>query len=707
MAGAAISVEHVEITITSTNTTGTADITLGQDSANCILIPSFKSATGASTINTRLPEVYFSDSNTITAERATGTDIGTITIMVEVIEFDPAQCAVQQGTFSVGSGSTSNTATLGSAVSATTAAFAVINYRSSYSSTNYARNAFCGCTFTNTNTLTFTRDASSGTIIGRYFVVEALGGEFSVQHGTIGLSNSAEENDDPLPSDVDLAKTALFVSMQNGHTADDWRTTGVRARLEDVAGASSVILSRANGGAASAQAVTCDFQAVTFAQDETVQRGTLTISGTSDTDTLSTAVDMSISTVHSPMTYGLGEGDSTDGTLVGGWFCRMELTDTTTVTGTVVDDITPDGLYSYEVINWGFGGGGGDPVSFTIAGQGEALTGIVRTTTGEAEGLAGIARSSSGAAEALAGIARASSGEAEALGRVALASSGAAEALQRVSSSLAGQAEALAGFVRSASGEAEALAGITRTAAGQAEALGVQVIVFTLAGQLEALARIAATTTGQGEALARVSRALSGEAEALRGVSLGLSGEAEAVGRYVFTLAGQADVLGRVLYTLAGQGETLKLVGSSFSGQLEARLGIAITMKGQVEVWAVAVLSDHDREMILMTRDLFSISPTTEPVIYYPLGNEAAARSIRALIVRSALQPLDFTEGLGRLGREIDIYLLRSDDGGVTAVAPGRDTIDIAVNYGETPRRCRVTTLRNADVGKWHLAVTP
>lgn len=705
MPSCALSVEHVEITITSTNTTGTADVSLGQTTANCILLVSFKSATGASTINTRLPEVYFSGGTTITAERNTGTDIGTITIMVEVIEFDPAQVKVQQGTFSLSSSELSNTATLAEAVAATSSCFFVINGRTSFSSTNYARNAFCHAEFIDDQTIEFTRSAGSNSITGRYFLAEALAGEFTVLHGTITLGNSAETNDDPLGDDVDLTKTCVFVTMLNGHTGDDWRTTGVRAFLGDTAGASSIFLARANGGTASATGVTCKYQAVTFTQDETVQRGVLTITGTSDTDTLGAAVSLDSATVHSPMTYGMGEGDDTDGTLVGGWFAHMELTATDTVTGSVVTDITPAGVYSYEVIDWALTA---DIVAQCI-GQAEAIKGIGAAGIGQAESLLSISAPGVGESESLRGFGSTGIGEAESLLGIGASGVGQGESLLGVGAAGIGQAEVTRGIAAAAISQVEALLGVSAAGVGQAEALGTIVVVATGAGQVEALAGELAKHAAQVESLRGIHAPASPVVEALRGVAAVGAGQAEALGFVVVAApgVGQVEVLLGVRAPALSQVESLLATLASASSQVEALRGLAALGRGQVEVWALAILSSHDQEMLLLSRDLFACVPITEPVTYYPLGEVLAGRAIRALIVRSPLEPLDFVEGGGRLGREIDIYILRHDDGGVLNVAPGRDTVDLAVNYGETPTRCRVTTIRDADVGKWHLTVTP
>ena len=471
MASCVLSVEHLDATISGTSTTGTVDITLGQTSANCILVPTFKSPdNGAATLNVRLPEVYFSDTDTITVQRNTGTDIGTITVHIEVIEFDPAQVEVTQGTFSMSS-ATSTTATI-ALNGAITDAFCHHNYRTSYTGTAPGRK-LTRVTVTDTTTLTFNCNASTNSVNGRWFVAEALAGEFAVVHDQITLGSSAETANEAVTGDPALGKSFLIASQENGATNDDWVTIGLSAILFDNIGATTIQVSRGNGGNAGAFTATIQYQVVTLAQDETVQRTGGSVTGTT-TDVSITAVDTDSATINSGIGRGMGQGNSSTGSDICGWHAHMTFADTDTVTISVVTDITPDGLYHFEVIDWAISGGG-TPVSQTLSLQMEALGGIGSTLAMQME--------------ALSGLDLTKSLQMEALGTIAATQSLQVEGLQGIDNSPPMQMEALGGLEAAPSMQMESHADIATTLSMQIESLlGVD---MTLAMQMEALQGVA------------------------------------------------------------------------------------------------------------------------------------------------------------------------------------------------------------------------
>lgn len=630
------SVETLTITLSSTNTSNTGSTTLGQTAADCILFVTQKTPrTADENYGTRLIKADISGS-TVTIRRGTGTDIGTITAIVTVVECT-TDCVVSTADTSISGGSTSNTATV--SITDTASAFMVFSISSTYSpgDTSVATNPICRGQVTDTTTLTFTRAQSTNSITARWYLVECINDEFSVQRGAISLANSAESNTATI-SAVTMAQTFTLFSLTGANT-DDWLNTICRCWLGST---TTVNVQRGDGGAAGTFSLTIEYQAVSMTGGS-VQRGNHTITGTSASTNI-TAVDLDASFAWNPGLNGMGEGNSTDGDDVGQFWAAAVLVDADTVQQEVVTDSTT-GTWAWEVIEFELEAAG-DPVSFTLTGQGEALANVTHVRTGQGESLAIVTQTRTGQGEELARVSASVLGQSEDLARVGLSLLGQGESLARVGAVLTGEGEVLALIALTRTGQGESLQRVGATMTGQHESGGLAVVTFTMTGQLEVLARVSAPLLGQGEGLARVVATNTGSAELLALVRRALTGQAEAVGVAV-----------------------------------EVDFG-----------WI------HDAAMDALTIPLLS-----EEVVYRSLG-AGPGIPLRAVIERGLPEPLQVLEGR-HLGVTAEVWLGHDPVLGVMEVAVGRDTIDLVLVEGEPPVRCLVTEVLSEDEGIWHLLV--
>lgn len=363
-------VERFTVTISGTATSNTVETTLGQDAAQCVLDVSQKTPrTTNESYNARLCRATISGT-TITVTRGGGTDIGDISVHVTCIEMADG-ISVWQGTDTIAASagnvsvnptpdftdianavllhSTSNTYTAGSA---------------SISSHPLARGVI-----TNGDDITFTRAGTTETVTCSWFAFECFGSEFTVQRGQLILGFSAETTTATLTTTVDTSKTFTIFSF-SGNGSPDFRDIATRGELQD---GDTVRITRANGGTASSQAVTSEWQAVEMV-DGTVQRGTHTITATSATTDITT-VDLDGAWPHSPSYHGFGEGDSTEDDDIGSFWAMVEMVDNNTVQSSVVTDII-DAEYGWEVIELALDAGSTVDGSFSGAGAGSGVIAV-------------------------------------------------------------------------------------------------------------------------------------------------------------------------------------------------------------------------------------------------------------------------------------------------------------------------------------------
>lgn len=357
-------VERFVVTLSGTATSNTVETTLGQDAAQCVLDVSQKTPrTTNESYNARLCRATISGT-TITVTRGGGTDIGEISVHVTCKEMADA-ITVWQGTDTIAAAS--GTVSINPTPDFTDIANAVLLHSTSNTytagSASISSHPLARGVITNGDDITFTRAGTTETVTCSWFAFECFGSEFAVQRGQLILGFSAETTTATLGTTVDTSLTFSIFSF-SGNGSPDFRDVATRGELQD---GDTVRITRANGGTASSQAVTSEWQVVEMA-DGTVQRGTHTITATSATTDITT-VDLDGAWPHSPSYHGFGEGDSTEDDDVGSFWAMVEMVDADTVQSSVVTDII-DAEYGWEVIELALDAGGTVDGAHSYAGAG-------------------------------------------------------------------------------------------------------------------------------------------------------------------------------------------------------------------------------------------------------------------------------------------------------------------------------------------------
>ncbi|MFA6887321.1 MAG: hypothetical protein WCQ65_10170 [Fermentimonas sp.] len=126
------------------------------------------------------PTVVFSKSNSTSANY----------MQAYIVEFNPEEINVISGDFSIGSGASSTTATV-SGIDTTKSM--LLCYYNTTDDSRLAYHHFLRFYFSASDTITFTRGGTSGSITGHYFVVEDLGNNYSVDHVTFSNSGTSQQ----------------------------------------------------------------------------------------------------------------------------------------------------------------------------------------------------------------------------------------------------------------------------------------------------------------------------------------------------------------------------------------------------------------------------------------------------------------------------------------------------------------------------------
>jgi hypothetical protein len=290
------SVEHVTLTITDAGGSASANLTKGQDETKCVPFYSVRVVADVDDQhNDRLPRVYFDDNAgtaRVNAELPYGTDADDVVVEIFVVEFDSAYVKVQQVDYSAFTGA-SLTPTFTS-VSAQSAAFILNSYvwdPDGQTSLDDFNDVAVQCRFdgASTSQALLSRRASGGTINGTLYVVEALDGEFSVQHSEIDVTTATDYSGTATVSSVTGSTTFLVHSYESSENADDMRDAAWIADLQDsttVRVRRSTVLTPSATATHSVATVTCG------ASEWDVQRGEVDVTATSTTESI-TAIDQS------------------------------------------------------------------------------------------------------------------------------------------------------------------------------------------------------------------------------------------------------------------------------------------------------------------------------------------------------------------------------------------------------------------------------
>lgn len=603
MASVIRSVEKVTLTLASGTNPASANLTKGQDQQACVPFFSIREAGAAVTdsFSNRLTEVWFDDNAgtaRVNAQLNAGDDIQ---VEIFVVEWDLSKVKVQQGTVTVVTGAT---ATAAIAAVDQAKAFIVFNLRgTSVLGDGYGVNAF-DAAFSSDTEITFTRlFSTTSSLTGRYYVVECIGSEFSVQVASPALATSGTTGDDTISS-VDTAKTFLVGGCQTGEAADDARDGAAWFHLES---ATAVRLARSGGGTPAAVCTATVF-AVTCVNDEwTVQRAQPTISAaeTAD-DTTITGIDQTRAIVNSGtgMGHSMPHMNSTTGASTG--LIGLTFQADTTVRASRRATSTA-GYYAFEVIQFAEPSAGtAHNVAASLTGQGSLAGAPARQLAAAAvlSGRSSLAAAASAARSTAAGLA--GHGTLVAGAELSVAPLDVAATLTGRATLLAG-ASAYRGASVALSAACTLIAGASALRTGAAVFSGMGLLALaptaarnvsaTLAGTATLTA--AAETPGQIEIAATLTAgsALFAAPAALRRATVALTGSAAmtagaSVARPVAaSLAGQA--------TLEASPEVARNAAAVLSGAstltagaeiAQAAVDIAATLTGQASLSAFARL---------------------------------------------------------------------------------------------------------------------
>jgi hypothetical protein len=306
------SIEKVNISLVSVGS-NSVGLTKGQDIDNCVPFATWES--GTNDLASVFIDIYFGAGPTLYVQR-NGT-AGTISLTVYVVEFEPAEVSVQQGTFSMSGTSTNST------ITAVTEAktFVVSYYR--WSGSVYFYDSTVRTRLTSTTNIDYTRQNSTGTVNGHYYVVEDIGSNWTVQHADLSIINPATSDTTTITA-VDEDRTFLVASYYNRYGAGRADYSAVTVYLSN----STTIGAEQQLNTAYPADSHIRAQAITFISSGDVQRSQRSF-GSGDTEyneTLSPSVDLDYTIANIPTTIPFEKTNYNSSYL--GWY-RAELTSTT------------------------------------------------------------------------------------------------------------------------------------------------------------------------------------------------------------------------------------------------------------------------------------------------------------------------------------------------------------------------------------------
>lgn len=319
--GVVKSVQYVSITIASSGTSNTATITAVDTAKTAIFYGGMRGSDGATNYDDDQAILTLTNSTTITATRV-GAGSPTLTVNAAIVEFEAAAVSsIQYGSIALGSGVTSNTATISSITTTRTA----VLYTGA-TSTNGNGNLATNCprvSLTNATTVTASRNTGTGTVVAGFVAIEfASGITTSVQQGTVQLSNVTSNT--ATISSVDTARSMLVwggFSGTSNSSAPRFMPAITLTNGTTVTGSRQV---------ASTDTSDVNFTVIEFASGlvKAVDRSVLTIATSADTQTDTVAAVV----VNKTIVNWLGCNNSQADTSYADNYSTVTLTNTTTVT---------------------------------------------------------------------------------------------------------------------------------------------------------------------------------------------------------------------------------------------------------------------------------------------------------------------------------------------------------------------------------------
>lgn len=329
------SIQRGSITIASGSASNTATIS-AVGSGAVLLYDSFTSNRTATAIGTDYPRLELTNSTTITAKRG-GSPSQATTVYYTIIDFKAAMVSsVQYGTINVNV-ATSNTASISSVNTSRSAVF-YLGFESA--STGTGNNAYVGGVKL-TNSTTVTADVSvitTTTDIFGFVVVEFNSSVIqSVQQFQTGGAWGASATMDQTISAVTVANTMI---AWGGSTLATSNTSNGIARAE-LTSTTNVRLTRGGTGSITATIYYTVIEFVSGVLYASVQRGSITITGTSNTASVTTNSFSIVNYVGHSTTGASNAGSS---------WAWLTLTSSVLVTAGRYNSTSGNCVPSYEVI---------------------------------------------------------------------------------------------------------------------------------------------------------------------------------------------------------------------------------------------------------------------------------------------------------------------------------------------------------------------
>jgi hypothetical protein len=294
-------------------------------------------------------DVYFNSTGVI-INRSLSTS-ATINASIYAVQFGTGSVRVQSGNLSLDSATQDwNYQVIPTAVNLSRAAL-VFYYASTDATDDYSDNSVRG-SFVNTTYLNFSADplATTGVKRGVWYVFESLDGQFTVQNVSLDMVGGDTLEAGTISS-VNTSKTFLISSYSSGENDDDPRDGMLNVSLNNE---TSILLSRS---ASNAGGINTTIFAVTFLENETVQRGNLSYAAGSSPLGPQIAVAV-INTVNTSMSMAwgpvlVGRSINSASTAQGryGAYHLLNLTNSTGVTGSRCNS-TGAAVGNWEVVQW-------------------------------------------------------------------------------------------------------------------------------------------------------------------------------------------------------------------------------------------------------------------------------------------------------------------------------------------------------------------
>lgn len=337
------SIQHGSITIGASATSGSTTIS-SVNTSKTVLLWGGQRTTQASGEpgDTTHGYLQLTNSTTVTASRRAA-DTTTLTISFTVIEFIPAAIqSIQYGSISIGSGITTNTATISSVIT-TNSACLFLGQTYDLNATNNSKE-WGTVVLTNATTVTANRDVSGiNTLVIYFVVVEWASGVLNSSTQQYSVANTASSTTGTTTiSSVTTGQTALFFGgMSTTASGSDGKDFGSVV----LTNATTITLSRTN---TSLDTTTMKGTVVEFkaANITSLNRGTVVIGSGSTTGT---ATIPSVNTSKTALTF-LGLNSS--GVASRANYANLDLTNSTTITSTCEASSGHNIISSYEAVEF-------------------------------------------------------------------------------------------------------------------------------------------------------------------------------------------------------------------------------------------------------------------------------------------------------------------------------------------------------------------